>query len=156
MVSHSFDSRSSHDRLEVSYDEGADRAVLELQMIDDVTENLQLLRRLISKLREDGVILVGARSRQRFLLPDDSTCYRDMTHRRENLVYCDIDHFEEFYQKNLKRLVTLQNIYVAEPVSEDGWTVVADPKKLRRQQFAHINRQIDLLCADWAALAEKI
>lgn len=153
MVSHTFDSPNSHDRLEVSYDDDADRAVLNLLMIDDVTENLQLLRRLITQLRETDVILVGARSRQRFMLPDDSTCYRDMSHRRENLVYCDIDHFEEFYQKNLKRLVTLQNIYVPEPVSEDGWTVVADPKKIRKQRYTEIGRQVDLLCADWAALA---
>lgn len=151
----SFTSPDTNDRIDIEYGYSPDRCRMKIIQVDDIDGQLLLVKKILSEINTLSYKLIGLASKNKFYLPEDSLCYRDMTLYNNNLIYCDLDHFEEFFKKNLTHLINMDNIYVNNKEEnnsdgEEGWITVSSVKKTKRDKLNKLLEYANVVSSSWA------
>jgi hypothetical protein len=149
----SFTSPNTNDRIDIEHGYSPDRCRMKIIQVDDIDGQLLLVKKILLEINKLSYKLIGLSSKSKFYLPDDSLCYRDMTLYNNNLIYCDLDHFEEFFKKNLNHLINMDNVCINDAIkkdNDDGWTTISNVKKDKRNKLNKLLEYVNVVSSNWA------
>ncbi len=151
MIKQEFSSEKSKDSLEISYFKKSHKSNLHIKLIDDVSAHIELLGDMLTFLKNNGIQWVCVSLHGEPDYPDNTVSFK---HEKTGRICCHVEGFEDFYLKNLLKMIKVNNVY-SDPNAnkkEGGWTVVMDKKKLKHQKFNKIKEDVNALIGNWNEL----
>ena len=142
---------SHHDMIGVKQEDN-ERAVVTLQQIHRVEDNVSLVVQAVLFLQSVGVKWVGMEFYGSFKTIKNADILKQVYQPgvKPRLIYCEIDRFVDFYKKNLSQVTTERKMYVEKQQPDpEGWVKVINPKTFRRQQIKKLWTDIDLISSNW-------
>lgn len=148
MINKTFRSDQSRDSVDISYFPKSHKSNFFLKQFDDFDEHIKLIGRVIKYLKENDIKWVCLEIDTDPKIPSNTVWFR---HEKSGNVCCHIEDFEKFYLKNMESIIKINTVYVdPNPVTEDGWNMVVNPKKMKKEKLRSINQQIKALSMNWS------
>lgn len=144
-----FKSQTSNDKISININKKTHRCFLNIDVVDDAVEHVKLINNIITELKKEDIKWVEMISNFSVVLPKNAVTY---TNKRNNNTVCHIEDFEKFYFANIQSFIKLYNVSTQDNKDNDGWTVVMDKKKDRRDKYNKIKVDIVNLVGDWNSM----
>lgn len=129
------------------------KSVVTLNCIEKVDDNMALVVKLTCAARDEGIEWLGLQFSGRFELIDGADFLKE-TYRPGSVrtIYCEVNRFVDFYKKNLQYIVTAGKMHIRDVIQDDdGWTMVTNKRKLKRQQAQQLHDEIKLISSSWGS-----
>ena len=146
MIKKTFDSKITNDSIEINHNRKSQYANFNLVKFDQVADNLKLIVEAVEYLKNLGIMWIIMNIKFKFEVPSNTVWFKN---NKDGTINCHIEDFEKFYFKNMSNFVKINNIYIEDMVDNDGWTVVVDKKKLKKERIEEIKTEIEAMVGDW-------
>ena len=147
MQTQRFKSNTSQDEINITMYKKSHRAICKIKNADSVIEHIKLIGLLVSSLKKEDIKWVEIFIDFKAKLPLNTISY--INKFNGNFV-CHIEDFEKFYLANMESLIKINCIYV-DPFNkvEDGWIVVSDQRKKRKEKYEQFKQETISFVGDW-------
>lgn len=147
MQTQKFKSAFSQDEIDILLYKKTHRCICKIRIADVSIEHLKLIGILSSSLKKDDIKWVEIAVDFNVKLHPNTISYKNKFNG--NLV-CHIEDFEKFYLTNMENLIKVNHIFVSSGKKIDnGWTIVADLRKLRKDKYVIFKQDTINLVGDW-------
>jgi len=141
MIKKIFNSEISHDAMEISYFQKSHKAMFIIKKIENVKQNLKLLKKTIAYLKLNDIKWISIKVNKKYNIPQNAVL---LQHNKFGLVNCHIEDFKSFYLLNFIKFIEPKNIYIETKTiaDEDGWIKVINPRKLKQDKLIQFQNEI--------------
>jgi len=150
MIEQEFTSDTTKDVISVSFNKRFHKAYFKIVALDDVTENVKLVAKMIGLLKHHDIKWICFNNTNKYNIPPNTVWYNN-----NGVFHCHIEDYEQFYLKNMNSFVNVGKIVFdikqEDDDAADGWTIVSDKKKAKRSKLLSVKAEIDTLAGDWNA-----
>lgn len=142
-----FESDISNDRVRLYFSNN--KYFFKMVYIDDLTEHFKILKKAIEYLKLYKINIISLASKKKFIIPPN-IYYNVYKVGTMNIIDTEISNFEKLYMENLLELITLDNIYINNKITDDdGWTKIPDTKQEKKTIMIKIKNEIKNFVGDW-------
>ncbi len=151
MIEQEFTSEVTKDIVSVSFNKRFHKAYFKIVALDDVSENVKLVSKMVGLLKQNDVKWICFNNTNTYDIPPNTVWYNN-----NGVFHCHIEDYEKFYLKNMSSFVNPGKIVVqsVEDEDTDGWTVVTDQKKAKRTKLQSVTTEIVMLSGDWSNMSD--
>lgn len=142
-----FSSDHSKDQINIFLIKKSHRAIFKLISIDNSTEHINLLNKIIIYLKKNDIKWVETEIDFEPVIPTNTVSF---INKYNNFFVCHIEDFERFYRTNIKNLIKINYLHHEyNKVSDDGWIKISCPKKDKKDKYDNLINELISLIGDW-------
>jgi hypothetical protein len=152
MIRQIFSSDRSKDSIEINYLPKFHKSSLNILTIDKINAHIELLGNVITFLKNNSIQWVAVPVHKNPIYPENIVYY---INDKTNKICCHIEDFENFYLKNLAKMIKFTNICISKNTDiTDGWSTVTNKNKQQEDKYNQIKQEITTLMSNWNDLHE--
>lgn len=142
-----FSSETHYDSINMHVVRKAHKAFFDIQTFESVEENIKLVNKIVTFLKNDDIRWVELHADTKYIIPQNTISFKN----KQNNMMCHVEDFEGFYLANMNKLIKPHLVYVRTPTVEedDGWTTIVDKRKHKKKQMEKVQTDINNLVGDW-------
>jgi hypothetical protein len=144
-----FCSDLTKDSIELSYFTNSKKCRFKLEHIDELSENLKLVRKSLSYLRKQNIYYITT------ILPfsakfelEKNINFNFIIKKNNIIASTHLNHFEKLYLENLHYLLSDKTINFLPNANDDGWVPVQNNKN----KLYKIKKEASLITSKWTEL----
>jgi hypothetical protein len=142
MNTRDYKSDESNDHIRAMYFSKSHKTNLYIETFDQLVENIKLIDVMVNELKNENIKWICVKVIGDPIIPENTVWF---CNKKNKKISCHIEDFKKFYFKNISSMIKPSMMCVEIPVCEDGWSVVVDKKKLKRNKFNDIKKNIEHL-----------
>ena len=148
MINKYFHSTNTKDQIEITYFKKSHKSNLHIKTIEDVSENIKLVGDAILFLKNNGIQWICVALNNHPKIPENAVWFK---HEKTGNICCHVEDFENFYLQNLINVININHIHInaTTDLDDNGWTLVVDKRKLRKNKLQKIKTDINNLVTNW-------
>lgn len=117
-----------------------DELTIGLVSIDNLIENLSLMNSVIDECAKQNEHYILYEHNKKNTYPPFRV--ERVNYNNKNYTRFTLNQFKRFYVDNIQNIITSDNVYIDAPNEEEGWTLVCDKNKLRKQKVNDLLNEI--------------
>lgn len=143
MNAQKFYSNKTSDIIKINFFYKSNKAVMKIISLQDINENINLTKEIITKLKELGIQWICLKLNKKPIVSDNTLWFDD---EETSNTCCHIEDFESFYLQNLLSFININNIHIPkEKKMKKGWTLIVDKRKEKQTKLNKIKSDIKKL-----------